>query len=132
MAWATGLWSRAPTLWRRSDARARTVTPRFTAATVRRERCCTGRRFESRMKAECPRKGRAKGQGSEMAMKTRSRELHAIVAALLSACACLTAPGARAADVIFYPTELAQPIPGWWQHYYVEAGVRGFLNNPPR
>ena len=66
------------------------------------------------------------------AMKTRSRKFHAIVAALLSGCVWLTAPGARAADIVFYPTELAQPIPGWWQHYYIEAGVRGFLNNPQR
>jgi hypothetical protein len=65
-------------------------------------------------------------------MKIRSRELHAIVAALLSGCAWLTATGAFAADVIFYPAEPPPPVPGWWYHYYVEAGVRAFLNNPQR
>ena len=49
-------------------------------------------------------------------MKIRSRELHAIVAALLSGCAWLTATGAFAADVIFYPAEPPPPVPmfpGW-------------------
>jgi Putative outer membrane beta-barrel porin, MtrB/PioB len=65
-------------------------------------------------------------------MKIRSRELHAIVAALVSGCAWLTATGAFAADVIFYPAEPPPPVPGWWYHYYVEAGARAFLNNPQR
>src|SRR4029077_4376818 len=39
---------------------------------------------------------------------------------------------AIAADVAFYPVEPPPPIPGWWQHYYVEAGARAFLNNPQR
>jgi MtrB/PioB family decaheme-associated outer membrane protein len=65
-------------------------------------------------------------------MKTRSRGIHAIVAALTSGCAWLTASGALAADVVFYPAELPRPVPEWWYHYYVEAGVREFLNNPQR
>jgi MtrB/PioB family decaheme-associated outer membrane protein len=66
------------------------------------------------------------------AMKTGSRGRHAIIAALLSGCVCLIAPGARAADVVFYPAVLPQPEPAWWYHYYVEGGVREFLNNPQR
>ena len=51
---------------------------------------------------------------------------------LLSGCAGLAAPVAFAADVTFYPAELQPSIPGWWYHYYVEAGFRAFLNNPQR
>ena len=65
-------------------------------------------------------------------MKTRLREFHAVVAMLLSGCAGLAAPVAFAADVTFYPAALPPPAPEWWYHYYVEAGVRGFLNNPQK
>jgi hypothetical protein len=65
-------------------------------------------------------------------MKTRSRRHHAIIAALLSACGWLTVSAASAAEVTFYPAEPPLYVPGWWYHYYVEAGARAFLNNPQR
>jgi hypothetical protein len=65
-------------------------------------------------------------------MKTRSRRSHAIIAALLSACGWLAVSAASAAEVTFYPVEPPPYLPGWWYHYYVEAGARAFLNNPQR
>jgi Putative outer membrane beta-barrel porin, MtrB/PioB len=59
------------------------------------------------------------------AMKARLRVLIAIAATLLGAFAWSAGNRASAADVTFYP-------PGWWYHYYAEAGIREFLNNPQR
>jgi hypothetical protein len=67
-------------------------------------------------------------------MKTKPRVVAAIVVTLLSGGAWLTAPSALAADAILYPNPV-EPAPlaaGWWYHYYVEGGVREFLNNPQR
>jgi len=68
-----------------------------------------------------------------MAMNTRSRLAIAIGATVLCASALSTANRAFATDMTLYPTETWAPAPpGWWYHYYVEAGVREFLNNPQR
>src|SRR5882724_3151105 len=65
-------------------------------------------------------------------MKSKSIGFSAIVATLLCGGGWLSMPPAIAADVAFYPFESPPQIPGWWQHYYVEAGARAFLNNPQR
>jgi MtrB/PioB family decaheme-associated outer membrane protein len=65
-------------------------------------------------------------------MKIKPRVIAAIVVTLLSGCAWLIAPRAFAADAILYPGEPAPLAAGWWYHYYVEGGVREFLNNPQR
>src|SRR3954453_24130886 len=75
-----------------------------------------------------------KGQDGARTMKTNPRIVAAIVVTLLPGGAWLTAPSALAADAILYPNPV-EPAPlatGWWYHYYVEGGVREFLNNPQR
>src|SRR6185295_1620695 len=81
--------------------------------------------------------GRSRGKARTArarTMKTKPRVVAAIVVTLLSGGAWLTAPSALAADAILYPNPV-EPAPlatGWWYHYYVEGGVREFLNNPQR
>ena len=76
---------------------------------------------------------RTKGRDDGIkAMKTGSRVLIAIAATWLGGLALPTADRASAADLAFYPAQLEPAPPGWWYHYYVEAGVREFLNNPQR
>jgi MtrB/PioB family decaheme-associated outer membrane protein len=64
-------------------------------------------------------------------MKMKLRVIAVFVVTLLSGCAWLAAPRAFAADPVFYPPSEPAPLAtSWWYHYYVEGGVREFLNNP--
>ena len=65
-------------------------------------------------------------------MYTRPRVLPAIAAALLSGSASLIAPRASASDLIVKADEFTLVGVPWWHHGYIEAGARGFLNNPQR
>ena len=65
-------------------------------------------------------------------MKIKPRVVAAIVMTLLSGCAWTTVPRAFAAELSLSPGEPVPLAAGWWYHYYVEGGVREFLNNPQR
>ena len=65
-------------------------------------------------------------------MKTRSSGLTAIAVTLLSGCAWLIAPQAFAADIVVRADEIVPVAVPWWTHGFIEAGWRGFLNNPQR
>src|ERR1043166_6539179 len=106
---------------RRSDASARTVTPRFTVPTARQERCCTDRETKTRS----PRLGSGSGQGR--AMKLRFGLLLASAIGLSG-----TGTAALAADAQLV-TKAPVVVPEvWWLHGYFEVGGRDFLNNPCR
>jgi MtrB/PioB family decaheme-associated outer membrane protein len=61
-------------------------------------------------------------------MNTKSGILSVLATALLACGGALAPSGATAADQEVFK---AEPVAvAWWHHGYVEAGARGFLNNP--
>src|SRR6476620_5913908 len=118
---------------RQSGVPARTVIPLSTEATVHLVRCCIGRQsgFTLCDGGSCTRVSK-NGQGG--VMKARKGLLAARAAVLLLSCASPHPPPALAADAdmvfkTYDPPPLGMP---WWSHGYIEAGARGFLNNPER
>jgi MtrB/PioB family decaheme-associated outer membrane protein len=64
-------------------------------------------------------------------MKTKSGRFAAIAATLLSGCAWPLS-GAFAAELAVQASEVVPVAAPWWTHGFIDAGWRGFLNDPQR